>query len=101
MIQKWIQKYVKYNETRIFSRIGIEFIPKGYHNCQLSIVNCQFDKSQFFRKADGKNDDSMKNGARRERNEKKYGTNESYHTFRCFANYSWARFFMRLRILRA
>ena len=24
---------------------GMKFIPKGYHNCQLSIVNCQFSES--------------------------------------------------------
>ena len=27
---------------------GMKFIPKGYHNCQLSIVNCQFKNAPFL-----------------------------------------------------
>ena len=26
---------------------GMKFIPKGYHNCQLSIFNCQFTKAPY------------------------------------------------------
>ena len=32
---------------RHFLYILFKFIPKGYHNCQLFIVNCQFTKSFF------------------------------------------------------
>ena len=39
--------YMEYIEDPIFLQNRIKFIPKGYYNCQLSIVNCQFDISQF------------------------------------------------------
>ena len=28
-------------------RFYFEIVPKGHHNCQLSILNCQFVKFQF------------------------------------------------------
>ena len=46
MIQKYVYSWIKCYENPIFLK-NIKFIPKGYHNCQLSIVNCQFDKFQF------------------------------------------------------
>ena len=46
IIQKYVLSWIKYYENPIFLRNGIKFIPKGYHNCQLSIVNCQFAKFQ-------------------------------------------------------
>ena len=29
------------------SRNNFEIVPKGHHNCQLSILNCQFTKARF------------------------------------------------------
>ena len=37
IIQKYVLSWIKYYENPIFLRNGIKFIPKGYHNCQLSI----------------------------------------------------------------
>ena len=30
------------------SRNNFEIVPKGHHNCQLSILNCQFKKVRFL-----------------------------------------------------
>ena len=45
----WITclKYSRYN-TNSQNFIIIKSIPKGYHNCQLSIVNCQFTKAPIY-----------------------------------------------------
>ena len=42
MIECYFLKFIKIENFIFFAK----FIPKGYNNCQLSIVNCQFDKFQ-------------------------------------------------------